>query len=587
MAIAPLIVRVTAVGAAALTRTAAALRTIASQVSAAGRAAATRANPAFSRLTAILRAVASAALRAAVVIGGALRRALKAAADAANDLAGKMVKFLLKWGSIILAVGVALAPLVEAFANLIPLVALLGPAVLTAGAAFGALKVGMSGVSDALKAGLEGDTEAYTKALKKLAPAARDAVKELVKFAPTWRKMAKEVQQNLFTGMAASLKTFFAGFMPGLRAILKSSASAIGAFVNKALTFLGSFDARLQFGKIFTGIGEALPDLLDAIGSIGRALLNITEGATPQFVSLSKAIANIADRFQAWTKSIKDSGQLDKWIQKAKDTFGQLKDIVKEVGRILGAIFKGTDEGGFLENLKSSLSELADFLEGESGQAMIEFFSDVAKFAVGLIKTIGDVVRWFQDGINKLRDLAGRGKSEIGAAFGAIGAAASGLFAIISGGVAAFNWIGGVLSRLGGLVSAMRGAASAINAALNSIRTNVVIDIITRRSEVQGLARPIGSSGGGGGAPKFRAAGGPVMRGQPYIVGEKRPELFIPGQSGRIMSSVPSAGAAPIRIVVAPGTGAAGNPWVEGYLQALRNGLIRMTVDRSGRVVPA
>lgn len=52
-----------------------------------------------------------------------------------------------------------------------------------------------------------------------------------------------------------------------------------------------------------------------------------------------------------------------------------------------------------------------------------------------------------------------------------------------------------------------------------------------------------GSSGGGGSIPwaedTFRARGGPVQAGKAYIVGEKRPELFVPGQSGMIHPSVP------------------------------------------------
>jgi hypothetical protein len=36
-----------------------------------------------------------------------------------------------------------------------------------------------------------------------------------------------------------------------------------------------------------------------------------------------------------------------------------------------------------------------------------------------------------------------------------------------------------------------------------------------------------------------KAHGGPVQAGRPYIVGEKRPELFVPGTSGRILPHVP------------------------------------------------
>ena len=43
--------------------------------------------------------------------------------------------------------------------------------------------------------------------------------------------------------------------------------------------------------------------------------------------------------------------------------------------------------------------------------------------------------------------------------------------------------------------------------------------------------------------PTARALGGPVMAGQSYIVGENRPELFVPSQNGMILPQVPHGGA--------------------------------------------
>jgi hypothetical protein len=39
-----------------------------------------------------------------------------------------------------------------------------------------------------------------------------------------------------------------------------------------------------------------------------------------------------------------------------------------------------------------------------------------------------------------------------------------------------------------------------------------------------------------------RANGGPVVAGQPYVVGEHRPELFVPETNGRIIPEGPSGG---------------------------------------------
>jgi tape measure domain-containing protein len=47
----------------------------------------------------------------------------------------------------------------------------------------------------------------------------------------------------------------------------------------------------------------------------------------------------------------------------------------------------------------------------------------------------------------------------------------------------------------------------------------------------------IGSIGSSLGIPGFRANGGPVASGRPYIVGEQGPELFMPQQSGNIRSN--------------------------------------------------
>lgn len=47
---------------------------------------------------------------------------------------------------------------------------------------------------------------------------------------------------------------------------------------------------------------------------------------------------------------------------------------------------------------------------------------------------------------------------------------------------------------------------------------------------------------------QFRAAGGPVSAGQPYIVGENNPELFVPRTSGTILPEVPGSGSGSVTV---------------------------------------
>jgi len=55
--------------------------------------------------------------------------------------------------------------------------------------------------------------------------------------------------------------------------------------------------------------------------------------------------------------------------------------------------------------------------------------------------------------------------------------------------------------------------------------------------------------GGLTGSVSYRAAGGPVQAGRAYVVGEKRPELFVPSQSGMILPKLPGAGGGGQKVV--------------------------------------
>ena len=48
--------------------------------------------------------------------------------------------------------------------------------------------------------------------------------------------------------------------------------------------------------------------------------------------------------------------------------------------------------------------------------------------------------------------------------------------------------------------------------------------------------------GGGGGGIPFFANGGAVSKGQPIVVGERGPELFVPNQTGQITQSARGTG---------------------------------------------
>jgi hypothetical protein len=93
--------------------------------------------------------------------------------------------------------------------------------------------------------------------------------------------------------------------------------------------------------------------------------------------------------------------------------------------------------------------------------------------------------------------------------------------------------------------------------------------------------------------PKFRAAGGPVAAGHAYVVGEKRPEVFVPSMAGTILpdmaqfasrgSSSPASGwtggsmAVAVTVSAAPGGSNLDQAMSSWFMGAVRKGQIQIT----------
>ena len=80
---------------------------------------------------------------------------------------------------------------------------------------------------------------------------------------------------------------------------------------------------------------------------------------------------------------------------------------------------------------------------------------------------------------------------------------------------------------------------------------------------------------------KGRASGGPVRAGEAYVVGEKRPELFVPNRSGRIVPRVPAGFGSGGQVTVqvnAPVYGV--NDLQSAIAVGVRDGFRRLTAQR-------
>jgi len=153
----------------------------------------------------------------------------------------------------------------------------------------------------------------------------------------------------------------------------------------------------------------------------------------------------------------------------------------------------------------------------------------------------------------------------------------------------------------GNLRDAITGAQSfgqAMTNVLNKIRDKIIdaqIDkLLGQFGERFGSAASGGQRKGIGGflggllGGLFRENGGPVKAGQPYIVGERQPELFVPRTSGTILPSVPTGGGGTTNNMItvnvdATGSSVAGSGSGADQLGQLIGGIVQQTLVREQR----
>lgn len=547
----------------------------------------------------------AAAIRAAQIhasgLGNQLRRIERwqsigrTLTNGMESLAGAIaagIPMLGRWGAILGAVAVFGTPLIAVVVSLAGAVQLLPPALIAAASAFAALKLALTGVSGAISAGLSGDTEEYRKALKKLTPAAREFVQSAVMLAPAWRNVQRATQQALFAGggplttLAHRLRQLNIEFQPVAMAWLPAIADGFGRAASRLAAFLIEPATKSQIVTILANVKRFLDGILNSITPLTQAFLDIAEVAAPAFGDLGASANTLAEKFAAWIRQLKDNGTLAAWLNTAKEAFRTLGQIAGDLGRMLGAIWKGGQEQGqtFLQRIREITDAFATWLNSDDGQEMIDFLGFMANAALRLI---GVVVFLGQAWIGMMRAVDAAFRVFVTNALTVLGV-------FVNGAARAFGWLPTIGPQLQNAAAQFNAFRDQVNAALNGIQDeNVVVNVIAHTDgslprSVQGSL----SQGKSIRAARFAQHGGSFRPGETAVVGERGWEVvtFGRGGGGQVHSHGASArmlagggavaaGDARVELVAGPGGGGA---VAELIASLVRSGALRLQVRSGG-----
>ena len=301
--------------------------------------------------------------------------------------------------------------------------------------------------------------------------------------------------------------------------------------------------SRGRMGGMFTGGAAGLLRMLNPINIVKGALIGLL--ATTRLVATGMKIALIGTGIGALLVGIGLAAEFvaNNWqgITVAFEAFnGAFMRAIAPVMPALEPVIAGFQ---WLGDVWSALTGKVDADNGKwaqwgvtVGQAAGNAVRSVVETGATIVSTIGVWGRAAADFVLGLSSLAG----EAAAAFAGLAAAlyAKGMEAIQG------LW-DGMVARFTGLLDWVAGIPSRIVAAIGRIDLSNIIKwptMPTWLGGAVGAGKAATSVSWASELPEARVKGGPVTAGRPYIVGERRPELFVPSSSGSIRPKVPGGG---------------------------------------------
>ncbi len=269
--------------------------------------------------------------------------------------------------------------------------------------------------------------------------------------------------------------------------------------------------------SIFIIVGDAILRIIRSIAAGAVRLYNLIPGVddidvTSALSGLDSVISGLGSRYEQLNREVEDS--FDRLVDSTVNLGSSLADAVGL--RPILDLFKQTQEEA--QKTAEAVNAAAQTVATPSSPAM--------PANTTVITGVGD------DAVARFREMQTRQQEEFNNRLERTQQLSSGL-------QAPFESF---------FTSLLEGTASAEDAFANLAAeiARTVAQILIIRPIAEGIASGIsGFVTGGGGTPAttstggpppgFRASGGPVSAGSPYIVGERGPELFVPGGSGNIV----------------------------------------------------
>lgn len=237
--------------------------------------------------------------------------------------------------------------------------------------------------ADAAEAGEAGGGAAdkFAEAMAKLSPNARAFVSEVLGLKDAWDSLKRNVQDELFAGLAEEVRPLAQQWFPILEDGMKGVARGLNGIVKETVAYLKTSEAQANVRNIFNNTATAVGNLRGFVRDLLAAFLDIASVGSDFLPDMASGAANAAARFREFVAAAKESGRLREWMQSAMDAASQLWQLIKNLGSIIATVFTSLDQsgGGALNTLTELTGKVAEFLKSAEGQEALQALGSVLR----------------------------------------------------------------------------------------------------------------------------------------------------------------------------------------------------------------
>ena len=268
-----------------------------------------------------------------------------------------------------------LAGLAAATQQIAPAAAVATTGMVALGLTAGTLQLGFAGLETAITAAFDPkkSPEDLAKAMKQLAPNAREFVGELVKLKGTFKNLQLDVQDRLFANLGGGIERLSRTVLPQVGAALGNTADSLNQMAIGAIKAADQLGTSGTLQKALDGATKGIQNLADVPARAVTGFGQLAAAAAPAFdritAAADSASVQIADRLSAAFKS----GALEDAINNSIDAIRQLVTVG---GNLLGGlrnIISGltVDGGGLFDQLVKISQAFQDLTASSEFQTIL------------------------------------------------------------------------------------------------------------------------------------------------------------------------------------------------------------------------